>query len=77
MSETTNNTEVAKETKNQTSEILYNWYFHVNSYDGTVNAFHKEDLIAYNNKTESKHEIYKSKTMSMDDMVEYVKLKEG
>ena len=62
---------------NQISEVLYPWLFISDHYSQTRYAVHREDYVAFSNGLKTKHEIYKSKTMSLGDLEEYVKVKEG
>lgn len=72
-----NTSKETKETKNQISEILYPWLFLSDHLTATRYAVHREDYVAFCNGLETKHEVYKSKTMSLGDLEEYVKQKES
>jgi hypothetical protein len=61
---------------NEESEVLYDWLFHIDPYTKTANAYHREDYMAYWSGAEAKHKIHRSKTMSIDELAEYIKLKE-
>jgi hypothetical protein len=68
----------AIETKATTiSEVLYPWLFIADSLTQTKYAVHREDYVAFCNGLECKHEVHKSKTMSLDELAEFVKQQEG
>ena len=63
--------------KNQISEVLYSWLFMSDYYSQTRYAVHREDYVAFSNGLPTKHTVHKSTTMSLSDLEEYVKKKEG
>jgi len=72
-----NKTKKVKETKtNHISEVLYPWLFMADPLTQTRYAVHREDYVSFNNGLPTKHEVHKSKTMGLDELAEYVKLKE-
>lgn len=76
MTETINTKEPEK-SKNRISEVLYGWLFIADFYTQTRYAVNTEDYVAFSNGLKTKYTVYKSKTMSLDELAEYVKLKEG
>ncbi len=64
-------------TKNQISEVLYPFLFISDHLTATRYAVHREDYVAFSNGLETKHEVYKSKTMSLSYLEEYVKHKDA